>query len=560
MIIGGNGMPKVVILGGGVAGMSAAHELIERGFEVAVYEMKSIPGGKARSMPVKGSGIDGRKDLPGEHGFRFFPKFYKHIIDTMSRIPYGISDTVVDNLVEGNRIGLARFGLGPVELCTEFPTSLKDVQTILKSIFSNHLGVSDEDIEQYVSKLWKVMTSSDERRLLEYQRIAWWDFIEADKQSEAYRNVFTGLTRVLVAAKSREANAYTIGAVCGQIMLDMVTPGSADRLLNGPTNEAWLNPWLTYLRRLGVEYHLETKVLSIDCIDGVIQGAWVEEQGVKYQVSGDYYIAALPVEVMAKLITKELSDSDPILGRLPELALSVDWMNGIQFFLTEDAPIIHGHMIYMDSPWALTSVSQKQFWPDIQLSDYGDGKVQGVLSVDISDWNTNGMIYNRPAMSCSPEEIKNEVWEQLKRSLNVNGQVILQDEHVHSWFLDEDIQYPNPEGVCSNLEPLLVNKVHTWELRPNAYTAIPNLFLAADYVRTNTDLATMEGANEAARRAVNCILEVTDCDENLCEVWEMYELKLLHSWRSHDRDRYQKGLPWNGKKNSINTVLEKILN
>jgi uncharacterized protein with NAD-binding domain and iron-sulfur cluster len=286
----------------------------------------------------------------------------------------------------------------------------------------------------------------------------------------------------------------------------------------------------------------------------------VEEQGLKYQVRGDYYIAALPVEVMAKLITKELSDSDPILGRLPELALSVDWMNGIQFFLTEDAPIIHGHMIYMDSPWALTSVSQKQFWPDIQLSNYGDGKVQGVLSVDISDWNTNGMIYNRPAMSCSPEEIKHEVWEQLKRSLNVNGQVILQDDHVHSWFLDEDIQYPNPEGVCSNLEPLLVNKVHTWELRPNAYTAIPNLFLAADYVRTNTDLATMEGANEAARRAVNCILEVTDCDENLCEVWEMYELKLLHSWRSHDRDRYQKGLPWNGKKNSINTVLEKILN
>ena len=38
-------------------------------------------------------------------------------------------------------------------------------------------------------------------------------------------------------------------------------------------------------------------------------------------------------------------------------------------------------------------------------------------------------------------------------------------------------------------------------------TAIPNLFLASDYVQTFTDLATMEGANEAARRAVNGILE-----------------------------------------------------
>jgi len=46
-------MPKVIILGGGVAGMSAAHELIERGFDVQVFERKiRLPGGKARSVPV----------------------------------------------------------------------------------------------------------------------------------------------------------------------------------------------------------------------------------------------------------------------------------------------------------------------------------------------------------------------------------------------------------------------------------------------------------------------------------------------------------------------------
>ena len=31
---------RVVILGGGVAGMSAAHELVERGFEVVVLERR----------------------------------------------------------------------------------------------------------------------------------------------------------------------------------------------------------------------------------------------------------------------------------------------------------------------------------------------------------------------------------------------------------------------------------------------------------------------------------------------------------------------------------------
>lgn len=37
---------KVAVLGGGVAGLTAAHELVDRGFEVEVYEFKAIPGGR----------------------------------------------------------------------------------------------------------------------------------------------------------------------------------------------------------------------------------------------------------------------------------------------------------------------------------------------------------------------------------------------------------------------------------------------------------------------------------------------------------------------------------
>jgi len=73
---------RVAILGGGVGGLSAAQELIERGFEVSVYERRDVFGGKARSIPVAGTGQEGRKDLPGEHGFRFFPGFYRHLPDT----------------------------------------------------------------------------------------------------------------------------------------------------------------------------------------------------------------------------------------------------------------------------------------------------------------------------------------------------------------------------------------------------------------------------------------------------------------------------------------------
>src|SRR5262245_61287867 len=102
---------RAIILGGGVAGMSAAHELIERGFEVVVLERRNIAGGKARSIPVSDNegGGAGREladvqssdighYLPGEHGFRFFPGFYKHVVDTMARIPSFDGRPVADHL------------------------------------------------------------------------------------------------------------------------------------------------------------------------------------------------------------------------------------------------------------------------------------------------------------------------------------------------------------------------------------------------------------------------------------------------------------------------------
>ena len=128
-------MTKVIILGGGIAGMTAAHELVERGFEVEVYELKDIPGGKARSINVPNSAAPGKKPLPGEHGFRFFPGFYRHVTDTMKRIPYKANrQGVFGNLVIATRLALARHKAGkdPIVISARFPRNFTDFELILK--------------------------------------------------------------------------------------------------------------------------------------------------------------------------------------------------------------------------------------------------------------------------------------------------------------------------------------------------------------------------------------------------------------------------------------------
>jgi hypothetical protein len=325
-----------------------------------------------------------------------------------------------------------------------------------------------------------------------------------------------------------------------QLLFNLAEPGiSADRVLNGPTNDVWIDPWLTYLRRQGVEYQLNTRVRSIEMDGGVVRGVTVEHDRKVSEVRGDYYVSALPIEVMATIVTDQVIRADPALANISQLSQNTAWMNGIQFYLDDDAPIGRGHQIYLDSPWALTSVSQAQFWHDVDLSRFGNGNIRGVISVDISDWETPGL-NGKPARECTRREIRDEVWDQLKRSLNVQGADVLKDEDLVHWYLDLAID----PLLRTNAEPLFVNLVDTWRLRPRAVTAIPNLFLAADYVQTYTDLATMEAANEAARRAVNGILEHSGSDAPACRLWDLHEPELLEPWRAHDRVRYQQGLPW----------------
>jgi uncharacterized protein with NAD-binding domain and iron-sulfur cluster len=525
--------------------MTAAHELAERDFEVTVYETRPIAGGKARSMPVENSGMGDRRDLPGEHGFRFFPGFYRHLPHTMRRIPVaGHRDGVFANLAAASEVQIARHGGAEIVSPAHFPASLRDLHLAFRALFAyaSDVGIPPSEQLYFADRLLLLLTSSEKRRFAEYENQSWWTFSGAASRSPAYQKFLAdGLTRSLVAAKAREMSARTGGYILLQLLFDLSRPGgAADRVLNGPTNDVWIDPWLRHLRGLGVDYRAGHQVQAIHSQAGRVTGVTVVAGGQALEDSADFYIAALPVEVMRILVSDELQEAEPRLAGLHRLRTR--WMNGIMFYLDRDVPLIRGHTIFIDSPWALTCISQAQFWPGFDLKTMGDGRVEGILSVDISDWTEPGVVHRKQAMYCSKEEVAEEVWTQLKRGLNDAGIEVLEDANRVAWFLDPSIVYPNP-NEASNLEPLLINTAGSWADRPDAVTGIENLFLASDYVRTHTDLATMEGANEAARRAVNGILDASGSSQPRCSVWPLEEPALFAPARAIDRIRFALGRP-----------------
>ena len=536
---------RVAVIGGGIAGLSAAHELAERNFDVVVYEHRGIPGGKARSVAVPGSGTDGRADLPGEHGFRFFPGFYVHLPDPMGRIPYRDGASVADNLQATTRVAIARVGAPEILAPTHFPMSLSDHRLDFDDVYISATEIPPQDLEHFTRCLLVMLTSCEERRFGEFEYQSWWDFTDAPQRSEAYQNFCAdGLTRTLVAAKAREMSARTGGAILLQMQFDMAkVHNTVDRLLNGPTNDVWITPWVNYLRTLGVDYRLNTPVLAIHGDGHRVTGITVQTPGRPgtHEEHADYYVAAVPAEVMAAMpLDVELRKAEPRLEGIAERRTR--WMTGVQYYLRTDVTLQHGHTIYMDSPWALTSMSQHQFWPDVDLGAMGDGRVRGILSVDVSDWETPGLNGKR-AMDCTREEIIQEVWDQAKAHVNFKSPRLV-DEDLISAFIDPDIGWTASGPVkTTNAEPMLVNTAGSWDHRPDAVTSVENLFLASDYVRTYTDLATMEGANEAARRAVNGILAASGSPAAPCELWKLHEPEELAPVRALDRHRYHQGKP-----------------
>lgn len=372
--------------------------------------------------------------LPGEHGYRFFPSFYRHVFDTMRRTPvleraevephevalareigrsrasgeFRVSRatesyrTVFDNLVPTLDFKIATGdGRAPIAVPRTRAGSFAEVRSLALQMFGR-LKIEAADLARFTLKLAQYATSCAARRQT-YEEQTWADFVAADRCSQAFRDALERWPQALVGIRSTVADARTVGTISMQLLLDQTTSaGVRDATLNGPTSTAWFAPWQEYLAARGVRFHRAT--LEGLRLDG--GRASCEWEGGRPDLVGepDYLLLALsPLETHRVISSMWRAASGPERAAFrPELraildlfgrtdagdgALPVDrslsaesgpvrHYGGIQFYLPHDLGPAEGHIYLAASDYRLSAISQAQHWRQ-RLSKGGAGDIAG---------------------------------------------------------------------------------------------------------------------------------------------------------------------------------------
>lgn len=517
---------KVVIVGGGIAGMVAATLLAEQGFKVELYELANELGGKAKSLRTK----DGN---PIEHSHRVYSKDYKTLLPILAKIPDG-NHYVIDNLITPKKAIISNTK-GEIFINLKFRQrkQLNSLEQLLFCIFQpivnvikillimflfpykmKRIGIPIRESIWCLLKHIQFLMMCEERQQKLFSGQSYGEFLCIENKSDNFKQFISTYISVLVAARL-ETEAIGCARLFSNSMLTMrgVIKGlehlGGIMIMNGPTSERLFNPWQKYLIHLGVNIHLGVSLNSIETEKNLIK-AFTFSDGTK--ATSDHYICAVPLVVLTDLVNKcSLANIDLSLINVNEPKM--EWSNSAQFFLSalpnNNATSFEPGVLnlHINSPWDIVSIVQgKGIWNNVEMPP----DMPYVLSATFSNVHSHGVVFNKPLIACSETEIFEELLTQMG---------FVDRDLVMSWHLDyeliimEDSEYQQKKD---NLRSHLASDVYDGKrmltyaplglMRPNqkplkTVSKISNLYLAGEHIDTQYRIPTMEKAAESGRRA-----------------------------------------------------------
>jgi hypothetical protein len=535
----------VLVFGSGPSGLTAAHELAERGYKVCVLEKDSFIGGK----PVSGFGhpykaISGKLDknlyMPMEHAFRVYPENYLNLIDVMKRIPHPEGGNVTDYFT--NELHVA----SNTNNIPENVSFLSMIQSKLEFIF-------------FLLALFIPYSLYEERSLEKYDKIYLSELMEINKRSPQMKQY---LQRLAGSAASGNPRIMSSISVINLLLNYYLAPNSSGfRTFKRPTNIAWIYPWIDYLESLKVTFLTSHQVIGFD-FDPINSLECPKIKCLKIitpkgivSMSAKYYISAIPANNVVDLIESNLQmvRYDPRLYSMYKIVTLP--ATGVQLYYDRPIKELSKQFILMsltDHPWELTYIDQSTYWDDDYTSDIkGNRKKYGVITIYTAVLNEPGRIIPLTIAECTAEQIAEEMFTEVEREFKKRGIPMGKKNRVG--YACHDFQNPTKSkhefshlGNDIDDERLHFCVPDMYKVRPKPETVyLRNLILAGAYTQNKTYyVSTMESASESGKRAAQTVLSRLKSKKNKVNIYESVNppwfIKLL---RNFDSFLYSLGLP-----------------
>lgn len=487
-------MVKVIIFGCGISGMTVAHELIDKGYEVEIFEKDKIIGGMAKTRREN-------NNIPSEHSWRGFGPHYKNFFEISKRIPISQNKTAYNNLSK------------PINF-----NMLKDISS--KNQFKGH-GIKENfnffDIVLIGYIFLKYITSNKRRNEYYYLKLSNY----CQKLSISARKYI--LNFVLGPGYGMEKKDASIGHFFKfasiRLMNDPVynykysinnknfnnTASGNWHVLNQPTNEGLFDPWVKTLKEKGLKLHLNSELIKINYIGNKIKNCEIKCEGKMKIIKSDYFVICLNPFNAEKIVKK--SSMNILLKNhkmLNKKTVSNQISFRLGFYKKIKFPVKNQGFVLRDSEYNITFYSQDHnFNKNIKLSD--NGKIKSLWSGTILfTTSEKGKLYNKPAIELSKNELKeeiiyqfikcNELQDIIKKNNNfkLNKNII---KYSEIWY---ESGFTETSGFNQSYKKW-VNNMYNEKYRPDQKTEYKNLFIGGSHTKTSVEVWSMEGAVESGK-------------------------------------------------------------
>lgn len=449
--------PSVLVVGGGLAGLTAAKYLVDGGYAVTLLEKRPILGGKVSAW----KDADGDWVETGLHAF--FGAYeeiytlmrelgtYKHILWKKHELRY--------TLEGGEQFSFATVNLpSPLHL---LPAAFKNkyftlaerltlVKALGPMLFGSPKYYASQD--KFTYEEWHERWGISKRML---------------------KKMFLPMALALKFLPPHEISAKIVLDVIG-IFLRQNT-ASKMGLLKGSPDELLTGPIADYIRKKGGQVHKDAKVTKVLLADNNTRqiGGLELENGERLQA--DYYLFALPIHNLKKLIPEQLYAEEKFFANLRNIQ-SVPVIS-VQLWLDRQVSYID-NLLFSPDGFIPVYADMGNTTPDYQV----EGKSRFHCCVAPA----------KDLIKKSDEEIIETVWNNLK-SVFPDGSKDAQIVKAVVVRVPSSVYYP---GV--NID----------QYRPSQETPVENLWLAGGYTHQRF-YDSMEGAVQSGKLAAQKLLATT---------------------------------------------------